>query len=57
MSETQTERCGKCSTEIDPSRRVDFTLKNGSRVCEPCFIKETPQSSQLHRDWSNPPTC
>jgi len=53
MSETQTELCGKCGAEIDFSRRVDFTLKDGTRVCEPCFVKETPRSSQLRRDWSN----
>jgi len=53
MSEAQTELCGKCGTEIDFSRRLDFTLKDGTRVCERCFVKETPPSSQFHRDWSN----
>jgi hypothetical protein len=53
MSEAQTELCGKCGAEIDFSRRVDFTLKDGTRVREPCFVKETPRSSQLHRDWAN----
>jgi hypothetical protein len=28
--------------EIDLSGRVDSTLKDGARVCEPCFVKETP---------------
>jgi hypothetical protein len=32
MSDEQTELCGKCGTEIDPCRRVDFTLKDGTRV-------------------------
>ena len=32
MSQAQTELCGKCGAEIDVSRRVDFTLKNGTRV-------------------------
>jgi hypothetical protein len=49
MSEAQTQRCG---AEIDFSRRVDFTMKNGTRVCESCFVKETPRSSQHHKDWS-----
>ena len=39
MSETASELCAKCGTEIVPARRVDFTLKDGTRVCEPCFIK------------------
>ncbi len=38
MSENQTELCGKCGAEIDLNRRVDFTLKDGTRVCEQCFI-------------------
>jgi recombinational DNA repair protein (RecF pathway) len=42
MSETQTEFCVKCGDDIDPTRRVDFTLKDGTRVCEPCFVRETP---------------
>ena len=43
MSETASEQCGKCETEIDPTRRVDFTLRDGTRVCEPCFIKGNAQ--------------
>jgi hypothetical protein len=42
MSETQVEVCGKCSAEIEPTRRVDFTLKDGTKVCESCFVSETP---------------
>ena len=53
MSETQMELCGKCEAEIDFSRRVDFTLKDGTRVCEPCFVKETRRPSQPHQDWTN----
>src|ERR1700733_13125349 len=25
--------------EIDPTRRVDFTLKDGTRVCESCLLR------------------
>jgi recombinational DNA repair protein (RecF pathway) len=50
MSETQIEVCGKCSTEIEPTRRVDFTLKDGTRVCESCFVTETPRPKI---DWPN----
>jgi hypothetical protein len=50
MSEAQTELCGKCGSEIDFSRRVDFTLKDGTRVCESCFVKETPRPKT---DWPN----
>jgi len=31
MTEDQTELCGKCGAEIYLSRRVDFTLKDGTR--------------------------
>jgi hypothetical protein len=41
-SEGQKEdRCGKCGADIDPTRRVDFTLKDGTRVCDSCFVKGT----------------
>ena len=53
MRLAQTELCGRCEAEIDPTRRVDFTLKNGTRVCEPCFVRETPRQIQTKRDWSN----
>jgi hypothetical protein len=35
------EQCGKCGVEIDPTRRVDFTLNDGTRVCDSCFVKGT----------------
>jgi recombinational DNA repair protein (RecF pathway) len=41
MAEPAEDRCGKCGAEIDPTRRVDFTLKDGTRVCESCFVKGT----------------
>jgi recombinational DNA repair protein (RecF pathway) len=41
MAESNDERCGKCGAEIDASRRVDFTLKDGTRVCDSCFVKGT----------------
>lgn len=50
MSEAQTEPCGKCGAGIDVSRRVDFTLKYGTRVCESCFVKETRRPKS---DWPN----
>jgi hypothetical protein len=50
MSESQIDVCGKCGTEIDPTRRVDFTLKDGTRVCESCFVKETLRPKS---DWPN----
>jgi hypothetical protein len=31
MAESNNERCGQCGAEIDASRRVDFTLKDGTR--------------------------
>jgi hypothetical protein len=31
MAKKNDERCGKCGAEIDPARRVDFTLKDDTR--------------------------
>jgi hypothetical protein len=53
MSETHADPCGECGAEIDSSRTVDFTRKDGTRVCDSCFMKETPPPTQLHRDCSN----
>jgi hypothetical protein len=41
MSDIPTEMCGKYGAEIDPTRRVDFALKDETRVRESCFLKET----------------
>ncbi len=41
MANPNDERCGKCDAEIDAGRRVDFTLKDGTRVCDSCFVKGT----------------
>jgi hypothetical protein len=38
MDETGEEACGKCGAEIDPTRKVNFTLKDGTRVCGACFV-------------------
>lgn len=35
------DECGKCGAEIDAARRVDYTLKDGTRVCDSCFVKGT----------------
>jgi NMD protein affecting ribosome stability and mRNA decay len=53
MSEAQTELCGRCGADIDPTRRVDYTLKDGTRVCDSCFVKETPRQTQPKIDWPN----
>jgi hypothetical protein len=53
MNDANEEQRGKCGAEIDFSRRVDFTLQDGTRVCEPCSVKETPRPTQPKRDWSN----
>lgn len=53
MSDSQIDVCGKCGAEIDPTRRVDFTLKDGTRVCDACFVKETPRASRPKNDWAN----
>jgi len=53
MNEANKEHCGKCGAAIDPNRRVDYTLKDGTRVCESCFVKWTEKVAQQKRDWSN----
>jgi hypothetical protein len=53
MNETHADLCGECGAEIDSSRTVDFTLKDGTRVCDSCFMKETPPPTQHKGDWSN----
>jgi hypothetical protein len=40
MSEARTDFCGKCRAEIDSTRGVEFTRKDGTRVCESCFGKK-----------------
>lgn len=35
------DRCGRCGADIDSTRRVDFTLKDDTRVCDSCFVKGT----------------
>jgi hypothetical protein len=52
-NETPQDICGKCEAEVDRNRRVDFTLKDGTRVCDACFVKETPRPTQPRNDWSN----
>lgn len=51
MSANPQEICGKCGADIDPNRRVDFTLKNGTRVCDSCFVKETPRPTHPKAEW------
>jgi hypothetical protein len=49
MAEPIDDRCGKCGREIDAGRRVDFTLKYGTRVCDSCFVKGTVSPTQSDR--------
>lgn len=41
MADPAQDRCGKCGADIDASRRIDFTLKDGTRVCDSCFVRGT----------------
>jgi hypothetical protein len=41
MTDPAPDRCGKCESEIDPTRRIDYTLKDGTRVCDSCFVRGT----------------
>ena len=53
ICESQMDVCGKCGAEIDPTRRVDFTPKDGTRVCDTCFVKETPRATRSKNDCCN----
>jgi transcription elongation factor Elf1 len=46
LTESVQDECGKCGAEIDSSRRIDFTLKDGTRVCDSCFVKGTIRPTQ-----------
>jgi hypothetical protein len=48
MAEPTQDQCGKCGAEIDADRKVDFTLKGGTRVCDSCFVKGTASSTRSH---------
>jgi hypothetical protein len=47
VEEGQHEFCGICEVEIDRDRMIDFTLKNRKRVCEQCFVRETPRPALI----------
>jgi hypothetical protein len=47
MEEGQRDFCGKCEVEINRDRVIDFTLKSGKRVCEQCFVRETPRPAPI----------
>jgi hypothetical protein len=50
MAEPVQDECGKCGAEIDPGRRIDFTLKDGTRVCDSCFVKGTSRPTHPSDD-------
>ncbi len=50
MTEPAPDRCGKCEAEIDPTRRIDYTLKDGTRVCDSCFVRGTASPTRLTGD-------
>jgi hypothetical protein len=52
MSETQIKVCGKCDAEIDPIRRVDFTLKDGARVCRTGKQGDAMRPSSIYNRWT-----
>jgi hypothetical protein len=52
MNKSRQEFCGKCDVELDRDRVVDFTLKNGPRFCESCFVRETSRPRTIQTDFS-----
>jgi NMD protein affecting ribosome stability and mRNA decay len=50
MADPTKDLCGKCGAEIDTTRRIDYTLKDGTRVCDSCFVKGTASPTRL--GWS-----
>ena len=53
MTDPSQDICGKCDGEIDTTRRIDYTLKDGTRVCDSCFVKGTASPTRL--GWSTEP--
>lgn len=47
MADYPQDECGKCGAEIDAARRVDYTLKDGTRVCNSCFVKGTVRPNRV----------
>jgi hypothetical protein len=50
MAKPLQDECGKCGAEIDAGRRIDFTLKDGTRVCDSCFVKGTARPTHTSDD-------
>jgi hypothetical protein len=50
MAERIQDECGKCGAKIDVDRRIDFTLKDGTRVCDSCFVKGTARPTPASDD-------
>ena len=50
MADPTKDLCGKCGAEIDTTRRIDYTLKDGTRVCDSSFVKGTASPTRL--GWS-----
>jgi hypothetical protein len=46
VANQQTIAAENAAAEIDPNRRVDFTLKDGTRVCDSCFVKGTARATR-----------
>jgi hypothetical protein len=47
MTDPNPDICGKCGAEIDTTRPIDYTLKDGTRVCHSCFVKGTASPTRL----------
>lgn len=52
MTDQAPDRCGKCGSEIDPTRRIDYTLKDGTRVCDSCFVRGTSSPTRAREKQS-----
>ena len=52
MSERQIEVCGKSDAEIDPTRKVDFTLKGGTRVCRTGKRGDGVRPGSIYNRWT-----
>jgi hypothetical protein len=53
FAEPAPDECGKCGVEIDARRRVDFTLQDGTRVCDSCFVKGTARPDRSAGYWAD----
>jgi hypothetical protein len=54
VTEPAHDRCGKSGTDIDASRRIDYMLKDRTRVCDSCFVRGTVSPTRFRGNLTHP---